>query len=113
MRHFGTSRLSELVDNGFLTPGQLRLLQQGREYLWRIRFALHILTGRGEDRLLFEHQTKIARLFSYKDASYMLAVEQMMQRYYRTVMDLSRLNEMLLQRFQEEILMNPTWPRSN
>ena len=37
----------------------------------------------------------------------MLAVEQMMQRYYRTVMDLSRLNEMLLQRFQEEILMNP------
>ena len=106
-RHFGTSRLSELVEHGFLSPGQLRLLQQGREYLWRIRFALHILTGRGEDRLLFEYQTKIARLFSYKDASYMLAVEQMMQRYYRTVMDLSRLNEMLLQRFQEEILMNP------
>jgi len=106
-RHFGTSKLSELVDHGFLTPGQLRLLQQGREFLWRIRFALHVLTGRGEDRLLFDHQIKIARLFSYKDASYMLAVEQMMQRYYRTVMDLSRLNEMLLQRFQEEILMNP------
>jgi len=106
-RHFGTSKLSELVDHGFLTPGQLRLLQQGREFLWRIRFALHTLTGRGEDRLLFDHQIKIARLFSYKDASYMLAVEQMMQRYYRTVMDLSRLNEMLLQRFQEEILMNP------
>ena len=106
-RHFGTSRLSELVDHGFLTPGQLRLLQQGREFLWRIRFALHVLTGRGEDRLLFDHQTKIADLFSYKDASYMLAVEQLMQRYYRTVMDLSRLNEMLLQRFQEEILMNP------
>ena len=106
-RHFGTSRLQDLVDHGFLTPGQLRKLQQGREYLWRIRYALHVLTGRGEDRLLFEHQTKIARLFSYKDATYMLAVEQMMQRYYRTVMDLSRLNEMLLQRYQEEILMNP------
>ncbi len=37
----------------------------------------------------------------------MLAVEQLMQRYYRIVMDLSRLNELLLQRFQEEILMNP------
>ena len=37
----------------------------------------------------------------------MLAVEQLMQRYYRTVMDLSRLNEMLLQLFQEAILMNP------
>ncbi len=106
-RHFGTSRLSELVDHGFLTPGQLRLLQQGRELLWRIRFALHTLTGRREDRLLFDYQGKIAKIFGYQDASYMLAVEQLMQRYYRTVMDLSRLNEMLLQLFQEAILMNP------
>ena len=106
-RHFGTGRLSELVEHGFLTPGQLRLLQQGREFLWRIRFALHILTGRREDRLLFDYQAKIAQLFGYRDASYMLAVEQLMQRYYRTVMDLSRLNEMLLQLFQEAILMNP------
>ena len=106
-RHFGTGRLSELVEHGFLTPGQLRLLQQGRELLWRIRFALHILTGRREDRLLFDYQAKIAKLFGYQDASYMLAVEQLMQRYYRTVMDLSRLNEMLLQLFQEAILMNP------
>jgi len=106
-RHFGTGRLSELVEHDFLTAGQLRLLQQGREFLWRIRFALHILTGRREDRLLFDYQAKIAQLFGYKDASYMLAVEQLMQRYYRTVMDLSRLNEMLLQLFQEAILMNP------
>ncbi|MAF84354.1 MAG: [protein-PII] uridylyltransferase [Gammaproteobacteria bacterium] len=106
-RHFGTNNLSELVDHGFLTPGQLRLLQQGREFLWRLRFALHVLTKRGEDRLLFDYQIKIANLFGYKDATFMLAVEQLMQRYYRTVMDLSRLNEMLLQRFQEEILMNP------
>ncbi len=106
-RHFGTGRLRDLVDHEFLTPGQLRLLQQGREFLWRIRFALHALTRRGEDRLLFDHQIKVAHLFGYKDASYMLAVEQLMQRYYRIIMDLSRLNEMLLQRFQEEILMNP------
>jgi [protein-PII] uridylyltransferase len=106
-RHFGTARLGELVEHNFLTPGQLRLLQQGREFLWRIRFALHVLTSRREDRLLFDYQTQIARLFGYRDAAYMLAVEQLMQRYYRTVMDLSRLNEMLLQLFQEAILMNP------
>jgi [protein-PII] uridylyltransferase len=106
-RHFGTDSLKELVDHEFLTPGQLRLLQQGREFLWRIRFALHLLTGRREDRLLFDYQAKIAELFGYRDATYMLAVEQLMQRYYRTVMDLSRLNEMLLQLFQEAILMNP------
>ncbi len=106
-RHFGTGDLEALVAHRFLTPGQLRVLRQGRDFLWRIRFALHALTGRKEDRLLFDYQARIARLFGYQDATYMLAVEQLMQRYYRTVMDLSRLNEMLLQLFQEAILLSP------
>jgi len=106
-RYFGTGKLDDLAEKEFLTPAQLGLLRQGRELLWRIRFALHALTGRREDRLLFDHQTKIAAIFGYEDAAYSLAVEQLMQRYYRTVMDLSRLNEMLLQLFQEAILMNP------
>ena len=40
-------------------------------------------------------------MLGYEDATFTLAVEQLMQRYYRTVMDLSRLNEMLLQLFEE------------
>ncbi|MCP3999719.1 MAG: [protein-PII] uridylyltransferase [Gammaproteobacteria bacterium] len=109
-RHFGTGNLSSLVEAGFLTEAQLRILRQGRKFLWQIRFALHILTDRREDRLLFDYQKRIANLFGYEDAAYTLAVEQLMQRYYRTVMDLSRLNEMLLQLFQEAILMNPDAP---
>jgi len=106
-RHFGADTLDDLVGHGFLTPGQLIRLQAGQEFLWKIRFALHMMTGRREDRLLFDHQTKLAKIMGYEDASYTLAVEQLMQRYYRTVMDLSRLNEMLLQLFEEAILMDP------
>ncbi len=106
-RHFGTDTLSELVRHGFLTPGQLSRLEEGRAYLWRIRFALHLLTGRSEDRLLFDYQKSLAEMLGYEDARYTLGVEQMMQRYYRTVMDLSRINEMLLQLFEEAILMDP------
>ena len=109
-RHFGAATLAELVDHNFLSPGQLQLLEDGQAFLWRIRFALHTLTGRREDRLLFDHQKKLAEMLGYEDAVYMLAVEQLMQRYYRTVMDLSRLNEMLLQLFEEAILMDPTAP---
>ena len=69
-----------------------------------MRFALHVLTGRREDRLLFDHQIRLAQMFGYEDATYTLAVEQFMQRYYRTVMDVSLLNEMLLQLFREAIL---------
>jgi len=107
-RHLGISRLEQLVEHSFLTAGELRQLLQGREFLWAIRLGLHFLTGRPENRLLFDHQSKLAQLFGYRDATFMLAVEQLMQRYYRTVMELSQLNEMLLQRFQEAILMDPT-----
>jgi len=106
-RHFGAATLAELVNHSFLTPGQLIRLEEGQAFLWRIRFGLHVLTGRREDRLLFDHQIKLAHLLGYEDASYTLAVEQLMQRYYRTVMELSRLNEMLLQLFEEAILMDP------
>ncbi len=106
-RHFGAATLAELVDHKFLTRGQLKRLEAGQAFLWRIRFGLHVLTGRREDRLLFDHQMSLAKLLGYEDATYTLAVEQLMQRYYRTVMELSRLNEMLLQLFEEAILMDP------
>lgn len=106
-RHFGSSELEELVAHKFLTKGQLKLLLEGRNVLWRFRYALHVLTGRAEDRLLFDHQKQLAQMLGYEDASYTLGVEQMMQRYYRTVSDLSRLNEILLQLFEEAILLDP------
>jgi len=107
-RHFGVNTLDELVEHHFLTPGQLQRLHDGQDFLWRVRFGLHVLTGRCEDRLLFDHQINLAKMLGYEDASFTLAVEQFMQRYYRTVMELSRLNEMLLQLFEEAILMDPT-----
>lgn len=107
-RHFGVKTLDELVEHQFLTPGQVKRLNDGQAFLWRVRFALHTLTQRREDQLLFDHQIKLAQMLGYEDATYTLAVEQLMQRYYRTVMDLSRLNEMLLQLFEEAILMDPS-----
>ncbi|NBP07966.1 MAG: [protein-PII] uridylyltransferase [Gammaproteobacteria bacterium] len=67
--------------------------------------------GRREDRLLFDHQMKLARLFGYEDATFTLAVEQFMQRYYRTVLDVSLLNELLLQLFREAILDESAAPQ--
>ena len=105
-RHLNATSLDDLVSHGYLTPGQLKILQTGQNFLWRIRFGLHLLVGRREDRLLFDHQIKLAQMLGYEDATYTLAVEQLMQRYYRTVMELSRLNEMLLQLFEEAIILD-------
>src|SRR6187402_1505044 len=107
-RHFGASSLDELLTHGFLSASELRKLKQAQSFLWKVRFGLHIVTGRREDRLLFDHQIKLAQMFGYEDATFTLAVEQFMQRYYRTVMDVILLNEMLLQLFREAILTDTT-----
>jgi len=109
-RHFGADTLQELAGRGFLTLRELAQLEAAQSWLWRIRFALHLVTGRREDRLLFDHQIRLARLFGYEDATYTLAVEQFMQRYYRTAMFVSWLNELLLQHFREEILADRDAP---
>lgn len=103
-RHFGASSLTELRERGFLTKTECDELFAGQDFLWRVRFALHMITGRHEDRLLFDHQNKIATLFGYEDPDRNRAVEQFMQLYYRTIKSLSCLNDMLLQLFEEAIL---------
>src|SRR5579862_9563336 len=92
-RHFGSESLDELATHGFLAGSELRRLKQARAFLWKVRFGLHVLTGRQEDRLLFDHQIKLARSFGYEDGNYTLAVEQLMQRYYRTLMDVQLRSE--------------------
>jgi [protein-PII] uridylyltransferase len=102
-RHLGARTLHGLVEHDFLTESEHRDLVGGQRALWRIRYALHLLAGRAEDRLLFDFQREIAERFGFKESETSLAVEHFMQLYYRTVMRLERLNESLLQRFGEAL----------
>lgn len=103
-RHYGTKKFKALVDHGFITIREYQLLKQGQHHLWKVRFALHRLAKRREDRLLFDYQNQIAIDFGFEAGPHNLAIEQFMQQYYRTIMELERLNEMLLQIFKDEIL---------
>jgi len=105
-RHFGAGTLHDLVTDGSPTESEYEALSAGQEQLWRIRYGLHLAAGRREDRLLFELQRALAEMFGFQDKhEENLGVEQFMQSYYRTVMELERLNEMLLQLYQETLLL--------
>jgi [protein-PII] uridylyltransferase len=113
-RHFGTLNLHALVGQGFLTESECSVLASSQEFLWKVRYALHMLAGRPEDRLLFDHQRRIAGLLGYEDSDAKLAVERFMQKYYRVVMDIAQLNDVVMQHFEEAILRDegsvPTQP---
>ena len=114
-RHLGGTRdraegeapgrqLAELEDGGFLTRLECQWLLDGRRFLWRVRFGLHIVAGRREDRLLFDHQRELAKRFGNRDSDGQLAVERFMHDYYRHVLLLREVNDILLQHFEEAIL---------
>ncbi len=96
-RLFGSGSFQPLVEQGLLVPEELDTLREGLELLWKIRYVLHRVAGRREDRLLFNYQRDIAHAFGYTDDTQNRSIEILMQRFYRTVMNLQRLNDILLQ----------------
>jgi len=103
MRYFDAARADKLAGHGFLEPDELEELLECQYFLWQLRFSLHIISGRNENRLLFDLQRQVADLMGYKDGT-QLGVEQMMKRYYRTVRRVIELNQMLLQLFKRATL---------
>ncbi len=103
MRHYSVRTFDQLEDLEILSKEEYEILITSLEYLWKLRNSLHYLAGRKEDRLLFDHQRILASEFGYTDTQDSLAVEKLMKQYYRTVKNISLLNEILLQYFEEEI----------
>lgn len=103
-RHFGADTLRDLVAHGFITEAEFGELDDCQCVLWRVRFALFIVSGRSDTRVLFDYQRRMAELFGYGDNHANRGVEQLMQDYYRAAMRISMLNEMLLRYFDEAIL---------
>ncbi len=103
-RHFAADDISMLLGRGVLTDSEFEQLRAGETFLWRIRYGLHMLSERPEDRLLFDHQRELATIFGYQNDGEGLAVEHMMQDYYRWAMTLHSLNDMLIQFFDDAII---------
>ena len=103
-RQFGSLNLHSLVQQGFLVDSEHGMLASSQEFLWKVRYALHMLAGRAEDRLLFDHQRKIAALLGFADGEGKLADERYMQKYYRVVMGVAELSELINQHFEDVLL---------
>lgn len=108
LREYGIGSLktlSDAKDNDLLNPKEYETLIEARDFLWKVRFALHQITGRKEDRLLFDHQRDLAHSFGYTNDEHNESIEAFMQRYYKTITQLERLNEILLGLLRQRILL--------
>lgn len=101
-KHFKEYDGSTLIGHGYFTELEHSELIECRSNLWQIRFALHLVAKRSENRLLFDFQTDVAELLGFGEGKQ--GVEKMMKHLFRIVRRVSELNSMLMMRFKQDIL---------
>jgi [protein-PII] uridylyltransferase len=103
-RHFGLQNIADLTSFSIITEEEHQILLKGETFLWQLRYGLQLIANRNENRLLFDHQRALAKMLGYKDQGKRLGVELMMQAYYRTVLALAELTDVILQYYDEAII---------
>jgi len=93
---FRTNDVAELVHKGVITERERAELEAARDFLWRVRNALHFLSGQHQDQLTFEYQERIAAEFGFTDSGGLKGVERFMRNYY--------LNAAAINRFADDVI---------
>ena len=79
---FKVAGITELLARALLPPSEIQEMRRARDFLWRVRNALHYQAGRKWDQLTFDVQPTVAEAMGYQDAEHTPAVEGFMRHYY-------------------------------
>tara|TARA_B100000787_G_scaffold28156_1_gene18547 strand:+ start:203 stop:2827 length:2625 start_codon:yes stop_codon:yes gene_type:complete len=104
-QHFSVSDVHGLNQKGFIENNEYQALVKAQRFLWRVRFGLHIIAGRKQEKLLLDHQRELAIMLGYYDDDKRLAVEHFMKDYYLCARRVQQMNELLIQVFEENIIL--------
>jgi len=94
---YGAFTPNELVSGtlGLLDAQELRRLRRAWDFLWTVRFHMHYVAGRSEDRLTFDLQPVIGARMGYTRRGRQDGVERFMRHYFLTARDVTRLTMVL------------------
>ncbi len=97
---FNVQRMPELVGpaspgGGLLLPEEARAIRRAWDFFWTVRFHLHIVTGRAEERLTFDLQPVVGARMGYTRHGLQDGVERFMKHFFLTVRDVARFTRIL------------------
>ena len=64
---YRVDEVADLVGKGVLGADEAAVFAKAETFLWTVRCHLHYLTGRAEERLTFDLQTRIGKAMGYTD----------------------------------------------
>ncbi|MES2002398.1 MAG: [protein-PII] uridylyltransferase [Pseudomonadota bacterium] len=99
----GVEQPADLVKAGLLTAAEYRRFDRAERFFWSVRCHLHLLAGRAEERLGFEHQQSIAEILRYADRPGKSAVERFMQFYFINARNVGDLTGLFLAQLDEQL----------
>ena len=89
---------------------EARQLARSEEFLRQVRIGLHLLSGRREDRLLFDYQEGLAKALDLTATASRRASEVLMQRYYQNAKHVTQLNTLALLDLGSRLEQRPAAP---
>ncbi len=93
---FDTQPMGELADvGGVLTQAEARHGRRAWEFLWTLRFHLHYVAGRAEERLTFDLQPVVGARMGYQKHGRQDGVERFMRHYFLNAREIARLTRIL------------------
>src|SRR6476620_6647808 len=93
---YDTQTMGELADVGdVLTQAEAKHGRRAWEFLWTVRFHLHYVAGRAEERLTFDLQPVVGARMGYTRHGRQDGVERFMRHYFLTAREISRLTRIL------------------
>jgi len=99
---FRATSLGQLLERAVLPGPEVAQARSARDFLLRVRHAMHLATGRKEDRLTFELQASLSQELGYRTGPEGAAVERFMRHVYLAAGTLRRVSDGLLARADEE-----------
>lgn len=103
MRVHGVAGLAQLEAMGKIGADERATLLRAASELQRLRWGLHGVSGKREERLRFDYQRLLAARMSGVEEVGNAEVEHLMQGFYRNAALVQRISQRLLQRFEEEL----------
>ena len=105
---YDTQTMGELADVGdVLTEAEAKHGRRAWEFLWTVRFHLHYVAGRAEERLTFDVQPVVGARMGYTRHGRQDGVERFMRHYFLTAREISRLTRILEPAILREALGPP------
>ncbi|MDZ7758797.1 MAG: [protein-PII] uridylyltransferase [Desulfovermiculus sp.] len=93
-----------LRDAGYIDETEYCWLEQARDFLWRVRLQLHLMSPRRQDQLVMQYQPGLAaRLGFEENPSGGRAVEGFMRSYYRHTARVRRVTDFLMEKLRLDL----------